>query len=217
MGVGRRRFANPPYRACQYLHQDRPTGPPIGTTDQPGGNGHPICGIDCYEPIDHGLTRARCLPYTRSPLQEAAIYTNADSVGLPDRVQLKRLLLWQVVFALAATLAALPFGLAVTASAAVGAAVCLLANWVFALRVFKRYRAQQPGEIVLRMYGAEIIKIAMILALFSVAFATIDSLNLPAMLGAYFAVQVLPALFASRPDSRPDARTASDGSKQTRE
>ena len=52
------------------------------------------------------------------------------------------------------------------------------------------------------MYGAEIVKIVLILALFAVAFATLKDLNLPALLGAYFAVQVMPALFASRPDAR---------------
>jgi ATP synthase protein I len=130
------------------------------------------------------------------------IQTHADSVGRLDKVQLKRLLLWQIAFALGAVLIALPFGRTALVSAAIGGGVCLLANWVFALRVFRRYRAQQPGELVMRIYGAEIVKIVLILALFSVAFATIEDLNLPALLGTYFAVQVLPALFASRPDAR---------------
>jgi ATP synthase protein I len=117
-------------------------------------------------------------------------------------VQLKRLLQWQIAFAVGAVLISLPFGVLALKSSAIGAGVCLLANWAFAFRVFRRYRAQQPGEIVLRMYGAEIIKIVLILALFSVAFVTVEDLNLPALLGAYFAVQVLPALFASRPETR---------------
>lgn len=120
-------------------------------------------------------------------------------------MQLKRLLLWQAVFALLAVLVALPFGAVALKSAGIGAGVCLLANWVFAQRVFRRYRAQQPGDLVLRMYGAEIVKIVLILASFALAFATIEHLNLPALLGAYLAVQVLPALFAVRPDGRPPA------------
>ena len=135
--------------------------------------------------------------YRRGPIQ-----TNADSIGPVNRAQLKRLLLWQAVFALLAVMAAVPFGVMALMSAAIGAGVCLLANWIFALRVFRRYSAQAPGDLVLRMYGAEVIKIVMILGLFSVAFATVEDLNLPALLGAYFAVQVLPALFASRPDAR---------------
>ncbi|MGD8207118.1 MAG: ATP synthase subunit I [Chromatiales bacterium] len=109
------------------------------------------------------------------------------------------MLRWQIVLALAAVLAALPFGVMALASAAIGAAVCLLANWIFAYRVFRRYRAQQPGKIVVHMYGAEVLKIAVVLASFSLAFAYVEDLSLPALLGAYFAVQVLPAVFASRP------------------
>ncbi len=93
----------------------------------------------------------------------------------------------------------MPFGATAFKSAAIGAGVCLLANWVFALRVFRRYSAQVPAELALRIYSAEILKIFLVLGLFALAFATLANLNLPALLGTYFAVQVLPALFASRP------------------
>jgi ATP synthase protein I len=146
-----------------------------------------------YDLILRGLCR-------RVPIQ-----THADPIGRLDRVQLKRLLQWQIAFALIAVLIALPFGTTALVSAAIGGGVCLLANWVFALRVFRRYRAQQPGELVMRMYGAEVVKVFLILASFSVAFMTLQDLNLPALLGTYFAVQVLPALFASRPDARPNS------------
>lgn len=122
-------------------------------------------------------------------------------LGPRDRAQLRRLLLWQAVFALVAIAAAAPFGVVAAKSAAIGAGVCLLANWVFALRVFRRYRADAPTELALRIYIAEIGKIVLILALFTLAFVTLTHLNLPALLGAYFAVQVLPALFASRPSA----------------
>lgn len=129
------------------------------------------------------------------------IHTHSDSVGPVNRAQLKRLLQWQAAFALAAVPIALPFGTMALVSVAIGGGVCLLANWTFALQVFRQYRAQRPGDLVMRMYGAEIVKIIVILGLFSVAFATLKDLNLPALLGTYFAVQVLPALFASRPDA----------------
>jgi ATP synthase protein I len=106
---------------------------------------------------------------------------------------------WQLVFGAMAVLVTIPFGGIAVVSAAIGAGVCLLANWVFALRVFRRYRAAAPTELALRIYVAEIVKIALILGLFALAFVTLANLNLPALLGAYFAVQVLPALFASRP------------------
>ena len=49
----------------------------------------------------------------------------------------------------------------------------------------------------MRFYGAEILKLSLILGLFAIAFTTIEGLHLPALLIAYFAVQVLPAIFAS--------------------
>jgi ATP synthase protein I len=128
-------------------------------------------------------------------------YGESRGLGPRDRAQLRRLLLWQVVFALVAIAAAALFGVVAAKSAAIGAGVCLLANWVFALRVFRRYRADAPTELALRIYIAEIGKILLILALFTLAFVTLPNLDLPALLGAYFAVQVLPALFASRPSA----------------
>ena len=127
--------------------------------------------------------------------------SSGDSRGLGprDQVQLRRLLVWQLVFGAMAVLVTIPFGVIAVVSAAIGAGVCLLANWVFALRVFRRYRAAAPTELALRIYVAEIVKIALILGLFALAFVTLANLNLPALLGASFAVQVLPALFASRP------------------
>jgi ATP synthase protein I len=124
---------------------------------------------------------------------------DSRGIGPRDRAQLRRLLFWQLAFAVAAVLTAAPFGLTTLESAAIGAGVCLLANWVFALRVFRRYCAQAPSELALRIYAAEIVKIFLVLGLFTLAFVTLADLNLPALLGTYFAVQVLPALFASRP------------------
>lgn len=123
----------------------------------------------------------------------------SDGLGPRDRIQLRRLFLWQLGFGVVAVAAALPFGGDVLLSAAIGAGVCLLANWIFALRVFRHYRASAPTELAARIYMAEILKIALVLGLFALAFATLANLYMPALLGAYFAVQVMPALFASRP------------------
>ena len=120
----------------------------------------------------------------------------------PDVLQVKRVLWTQLIVGLIAIAVALPFGAPAALSALIGAAVCLLANMVFAFWVFRKYRAQEAGMLVMRMYGAEIAKIVLILVLFAVAFATIEGLNLPALLGAYFAVQVLSPLFAARSGAR---------------
>lgn len=114
----------------------------------------------------------------------------------PDVLQAKRILALQAALVLILSAAALPFGLYVALSALIGGAVCLVANSIFAFWVFRQYRAQEPGSVLIRFYGAEIVKLSLILGLFAVAFAVIDGLNLPALLAAYFAVQVLPAVFA---------------------
>ncbi len=123
----------------------------------------------------------------------------------PDEVQLRRLLLLTLMSAALASIAALPFGAMVSISVLIGAGACLLATVSSALWAFRSYRAAQPGVLLLRLYGAEVVKVTVILSLFSAAFVMIDNLNLPALLGGYFVVQVLPALFASRPDARPTA------------
>ncbi len=115
----------------------------------------------------------------------------------PDALQAKRVLSIQVVMTLVLSATALFFNGITAASVLIGGGVCTLANGAFAFMIFRRYRAQEPGLLVMRFYGAEIGKIAIVLLLFAAAFALIDGLNLPALLGAYFVVQVFPALLAS--------------------
>lgn len=120
-------------------------------------------------------------------------------------MQLKRLLVWQAIVAATAVVVAIPFGTNALLAAAMGAAACLLANWYFAYRVFQRYQAREPGQLLARIYGAELAKIAIALAVFGLAFATMDDLNPLALFGAYLAVQILPAIVAQRPDARSNS------------
>ena len=120
-----------------------------------------------------------------------------------DALQAKRVLLAQLAMTLVLPVATLPFGASVATSVLIGAAACLLATAVFAFWVFRRYHAQRPDKLLMRFYGAEVGKIAVALGLFVVAFVTVDRLNLPALLAAYFAVQVLPAVFAPRWGASP--------------
>jgi ATP synthase protein I len=107
----------------------------------------------------------------------------------------------QIGMTLVLTSLAFLFGSLIALSVLIGAAVCTLANGVFAFGVFGRYRAAQPGQLVMRFYAAEVLKIVVILALFGAAIALIEGLNLPALLGSYFLVQVLPVLLASQRDA----------------
>jgi len=116
----------------------------------------------------------------------------------PDALQFKRVLFTQMIASLVLTVAALPFGTHVAVSALIGAVVCQLATAVFSIGVFRRYSAQRLDILVMRFYWAEIAKLAVIIGLFSLSFATVDGLNLPVVLVAYFVVQVLPTLFAPK-------------------
>lgn len=119
-----------------------------------------------------------------------------------DALQAKRILRLQVGLALAAVGVALFFGTSVTISVLVGAGSCLVANFLFAVLVFRGYRAQEPARLVMRIYMAELLKVGLILGLFTIGFVTLDDLNLPVLLGAYLAVQVIPTLIAAQMPER---------------
>ncbi len=114
----------------------------------------------------------------------------------------KRLLKIQGLLGIFVVVAALPFGSLVALSALIGAAVCLVANALFAASVFRGYRAQEPERILLRIYVAEAAKLALILGLFSVAFVTIQGLNPPVLLGAYLVTQVVSPIIAAQSEDR---------------
>ncbi len=113
-----------------------------------------------------------------------------------EALQAKRILIGQLALVLVSTAAAAPFGRSIALSVLIGAGTCFLASVVFALWVFRHYRAQRPDALVMRFYGAEAIKLTVVLGLLTLAFATVRDLNLPALLAAYLAVQVLPFVVA---------------------
>ena len=115
----------------------------------------------------------------------------------PDPLRVKRVLYIQIVMTLGLAALAFLVSRSLALSVFTGAGASTAANSLFALMVLKRYRAQEPGLLVMRFYAAEIIKIAVVLAVFVAAIVLLEDLNLPALLGAYFVVQVLPALLAS--------------------
>ena len=58
-------------------------------------------------------------------------------------------------------------------------------------KIFVPYRAQNPVEVLARMFGAEIQKLLLTGAFFAVAIFTIHSLSVGALLGTYLFIQVL--------------------------
>jgi ATP synthase protein I len=128
-----------------------------------------------------------------------------------DALQAKRVLKVQAIIGLVAVAIALPFGGPVAVSALIGAGSCLLANALFAAWIFRGYRAQAPERLLLRIYGAELAKLVLLLGLFTVAFLTWGGINIPALLAAYLVTQIASILIAAqlgdRPGSRPADRT----------
>jgi ATP synthase protein I len=115
----------------------------------------------------------------------------------------RRVLVIQAILTLVATLAAMPFGSSRALSALIGGGVCLVANAAVVLWIFRDYRAQAPGALVARLYGAEVGKIALTLGLFGAAFVLIEGLDLPFLLGSYFFAQVLAPIIAAQIRRRP--------------
>lgn len=148
-------------------------------------------------------------PYTAGSVGAYPLEQKAEPMQQQDAQRAKSVLVIQLALAPILVLIALPFGLPVALSVLIGASVCLVANSVFAVQVFRRYRAQDPQLLMVRFYGAELIKLSLALGLFFVAFMTVEGLNWPALLGAYFVVQVLAAVFA------PDWDARQDGEKNT--
>jgi len=136
-------------------------------------------------------------PYTVRSVGDYPLEQKAEPMQQQDAQRAKSVLVVQLALAPILTLIGLPFGLPVALSVLIGVSVCLVANSVFAVQVFRGYRAQDPQSLVVRFYGAELIKLSLALGLFFVAFVTVEGLIWPALLGAYFAVQVLSAVFVS--------------------
>ena len=107
-----------------------------------------------------------------------------------------RIVLAQFILTLTFAAGALAFAQMTALSILIGGGACTLATSLFAASVFGPYEARRPQALVGRIIGAEIGKLILVIGIFVFAFARVDDLNVPAMLAAYFAVQVLPAIIA---------------------
>lgn len=115
-----------------------------------------------------------------------------------DARRAKRILLTQAAATLLLAAAATAYSLAAGMSALLGGLIATVANALFAVAVFGRYEAQEPGRLVARFYGAELLKLLVTALAFAAAFVWLEQLNVVALLGAFLLVQVLPPLLANR-------------------
>jgi ATP synthase protein I len=115
-----------------------------------------------------------------------------------DVSRAKSILKAQVVTMLVIALVVLLIDPLSARDALIGGAAAALGTALFAVWVFGRYSAREPGQIVARFYGGEVIKIVAIVAVFGAAMKGLDDLNPVALFGAFLVVQVLPPLLANR-------------------
>ncbi len=107
-----------------------------------------------------------------------------------------RILALQAVLTLILALSGLALSRETALSILIGGGACILATALFAATVFGPYQAGRPGALLGRIVGAEIGKLILLVGIFVFAIAKVKGLVVPAMLGAYFVAQVLPAMIA---------------------
>ena len=113
---------------------------------------------------------------------------------LANRSQAYWIVLGQLAASLLAALILLAIDWIHAYSGLVGGLIAALANGVFALRVFVRYRAQEPEKLLGRFYGAEFQKLIMTAFLFAGAIVWISPVSAVALFGVYLLVQLVPIL-----------------------
>jgi len=76
-------------------------------------------------------------------------------------------------------------------SGLIGGLISASINGLTARQVFVPYRAQEPGAVLARMFGAEFRKLVLTGVLFAVVLTLVKPLSVGAMLGSYLFVQVV--------------------------
>ena len=100
----------------------------------------------------------------------------------------------------------LHFGKLYAWSGLIGGSISTGVTAYTALKVFVRYRAQDPGRILGVMYTAEITKLLLTGCLFAVAIAFVDPLHVGALLGSYLVVQILVPILVLLSEDRMKIR-----------
>lgn len=113
-----------------------------------------------------------------------------------DRRDIKRLLLIQLIASVLVAAVAWLIRTDAGLSALIGGLASLAGNLLFALWIFAPYRAQSPGGLLSRFYLAELAKLIMVGLVFAAAIVWLKPLNVVALFGAFFVVQVLSPLLA---------------------
>lgn len=115
-----------------------------------------------------------------------------------DRRRTLRALLIQGSLCLLVPVALWLIGPAFALSALAGGLVATSASLLFAVLVFARYRADDPGALARRLYLAEAAKLAFVMVAFGVLFATWPRLAPAPLFLTFLMVYLVPWLVVSR-------------------
>jgi ATP synthase protein I len=125
---------------------------------------------------------------------------------LTGNSQIRHIISAQFGFAIMVALALLLFNQLYAWSGLIGGLISASINGLTARKVFVPYRAQDPGDVLARLYGAEFRKLFMTGVLFALVLALVEPLSVGALLGSYLFVQVavpvIVFLFEDRLKSR---------------
>lgn len=87
-------------------------------------------------------------------------------------------------------------------SSLIGGLISASVNGLMALKVFVPYRAQDPAEVLARIFGAEMQKLLLTGILFATVILTVQPLSIVALLGTYLFVQVAVPIMVLYCDDR---------------
>jgi F0F1-type ATP synthase assembly protein I len=115
-----------------------------------------------------------------------------------DNRRAKNIIVAQAIASLLIAAIGFVFGMWTAIAALLGGAIATIANALFAVWVFGRYRADEPGKLTSQFYGGEFLKLGFIAIAFAVVIIWLKPLSPLAFFGAFFFVQVVPPMLANR-------------------
>ncbi len=120
--------------------------------------------------------------------------------------QIRHIISAQFGVAISVALALLLFNQLYAWSGLIGGLISASTNGLTARKVFLPYRAQNPGEVLARFYGAEFWKLLLTGILFAVVLISVEPLSFGALLGCYLFVQLVVPIIVFVIDDRRKTR-----------
>jgi F0F1-type ATP synthase assembly protein I len=112
----------------------------------------------------------------------------------------------QVVLTIVLALILLVFGFEQTVSGLAGGFAAIAGTLLLARRLFGHYRADQPEQMLGKLYFAELLKLIVTMLIFAAAIKWYEPLSIVAMLGVWLIVHLSPgfmiAMYGNNKESK---------------